>query len=64
VRVAASELHEYVSETMRALIRGRSQDPTLNGGKDILLVKSAREDGPDIADLVIGSAGPAVSRTR
>ena len=60
--VAASELHEYVSDAMRALIRGRSQNPTLTGGDDILLVTSARESGPDIADLVVASAGPAAGR--
>jgi hypothetical protein len=62
--VGATELHGYVAGAMRSLIRGRSQDPTLTGGEGIRLVKSAQEEGPDIADLVVGSAGPAATRAR
>lgn len=57
--VASAELHEYVSDTMRALIRGRSQNPTLTGSGTISLAPSAKETGPDIAEFVVGNAASA-----
>lgn len=54
--VTAGELHGYVTRAMRALVRDRRQQPTLLGEADRSLGRSAREKGPDIAEMVLGSA--------
>lgn len=51
--VTAGELHEYVSNAMQAVVRDRKQRPTLVGAEDVELVRSAKEQGPDIANLVM-----------
>ena len=55
-RITSGELHGYVSRAMRALVRDRRQRPTLVGDDDRRLVKSSREQGPDLAKFVIDSA--------
>jgi hypothetical protein len=55
-RVTNGELHDYVSRAMRALVRDRRQQPTLDGPDDFFIARSAREEGPDLADLVLESA--------
>lgn len=54
-RVSAGELHRYASKTMRAMIRGRDQTPTLIGAGDLRIARSPAESGPDIADLILQS---------
>jgi hypothetical protein len=55
-RITSGELHGYVSQAMRALVRDRRQRPTLVGEDDRRLVKSSRETGPDLAKIVVDSA--------
>jgi hypothetical protein len=55
-RVTNRELHTYVSRVMRALVRDRQQQPTFDGRNDLAIARSARERGPDLADLVLESA--------
>jgi len=55
-KVTAGELHGYVTQSMRALIRDRRQRPTLVGKADRPLGHSAREKGPDLARKVLESA--------
>jgi hypothetical protein len=55
-RITTGELHGYVTQTMRALVRDRRQRPTLVGDEGRRLVKSGREDGPDIAKYVVEAA--------
>ena len=55
-KVTAGELHGYVTQSMRALIRDRRQRPTLVGKADRPLGHSAREKGPDLAWKVLESA--------
>jgi hypothetical protein len=55
-RVTNGELHTYVSRVMRALVRDRRQQPTLDGPDNLPIARSAREQGPDLADLVLDSA--------
>ncbi|HEY5656272.1 MAG TPA: caspase family protein [Myxococcota bacterium] len=55
-RVTNGELHGYVSRVMQALVRDRHQQPTLEGPMDLAIARSAREEGPDLADLVLESA--------
>jgi hypothetical protein len=55
-RVTNAELHAYVSRTMQALLHDRHQHPTLEGPGDRAIARSAREKGPDLADLVLDSA--------
>jgi hypothetical protein len=55
-RITSGELHAYVTQAMRALVRDRRQRPSLVGKQDVRLVKSGRERGPDLATLVVGAA--------
>ncbi len=55
-RITSGELHGYVTQTMRALVRDRRQRPTLVGSDDLRIVESSREDGPDIAKYVVQSS--------
>ena len=55
-RITSGELHGYVTQTMRALVHDRSQRPTLVGDGSQQLVRSSREDGPDIAKMVVDAA--------
>ncbi len=55
--VSAGELHDYVSTAMRALVRDRKQRPTLVGGGDGSVARSARERGPDLSKLVMAASG-------
>ncbi len=55
--VTAGELHEYVSKAMRALVRDRKQRPTMVGGEDESLARSAKEKGPDLSNLVMQASG-------
>ena len=54
--VTAGELHGYVTQAMRALVRDRRQRPTLLGESDTALGRSAQERGPDLAQMVLESA--------
>jgi len=55
-RVTSGELHDYVSRTIQVAVQGRRQRPTLLGDRDRPLARSARERGPDLADLVLDTA--------
>jgi uncharacterized caspase-like protein len=54
--ITSGELHEYVTQTMRALVRDRRQRPTLVGDDNRRVAKSSRERGPDIAKFVVDNA--------
>jgi hypothetical protein len=54
-RVSAGELHDYAAKTMRSMIRGRSQTPTFVGKEKLEVGRSPEEEGPDMADLLVGS---------
>lgn len=54
-RVDAGELHDYAERTMRSTIRGRRQTPTFVGEEALRLGRSAREAGPDVAEIVVGA---------
>jgi hypothetical protein len=41
---------------MRALVRNRHQRPTLVGDEQQRFAKSSREEGPDIAKIVVEAA--------
>ena len=56
-RITSGELHGYVTQTMRALVRDRRQRPTLVGDDDRRIVESSREKGPDIAKIVVQASG-------
>ncbi len=51
-RISAGELHGYAARTMRSLIRGRKQTPTLVGEGYAELARSAKENGPDVFDML------------
>ena len=55
-RITSGELHGYVTQAMRALVRDRRQRPTLIGEDDRRLARSGREKGPDLAGFVVGAA--------
>ncbi|MCP5042188.1 MAG: hypothetical protein GY944_14270 [bacterium] len=55
--VTARELHAYVSDAMKALVRDRKQRPTMVGGGQAPLVRSAKEQGPDISQAVMAASG-------
>jgi hypothetical protein len=55
-RITSGELHGYVTQAMRALVRDRRQRPTLVGDDERRVVKSSRESGPDIAKFVVDNA--------
>lgn len=54
--ITSGELHGYVTQAMRALVRDRRQRPTLVGPDDRRVAKSGREKGPDIAKFVVEAA--------
>jgi len=55
-KVTSGELHGYVTHAMRALVRDRRQRPTLLGEAEMTFGHSSREKGPDLAQMVLGSA--------
>jgi hypothetical protein len=55
-RITSGELHGYLTQTMRALVRDRRQRPTLVGEDDRRIVESSREKGPDIARFVVDTS--------
>jgi hypothetical protein len=55
-RITSGELHDYVSRAIQVAVQGRRQRPTLLGDRDRPLARSAREKGPDLADLVLDTA--------
>jgi hypothetical protein len=52
--VTASELQSYVEKAIRMLVRDRKQRPVLIGSPDAELVRSSRETGPDLSQVVLG----------
>jgi len=63
-KVTAAELHEYVTGAMRVLVRDRTQRPSLVGDGSVNLVKSAREQGPDLSDLVVRTSASRPASVR
>ncbi len=61
-RVSAGEVHRYTKSTLRSTVRGRRQTPSLVGEAQTRLVISPREDGPDVADLLLERHAPASAR--
>jgi len=55
-RVTSGELHDYISRAIQVTVQGRRQRPTLLGDRERPLGRSAREKGPDLADLVLDTA--------
>ena len=52
-RVTIPEAMDYVSGAISTAIKGRSQHPALSGqARDLILARGAREEGPDIPDLL------------
>jgi len=52
-RVTAQELQGYVEKAIRMLVRDRKQRPALIGSPSAELVRSPREAGPDLSQLVL-----------
>lgn len=63
-RVTAQELHGYVSGAMQALVRDRKQRPTMVGEGSTVLVRSAKETGPDLSAAVMASSGKRRAASR
>ena len=63
-KITASELHEYVSTAMKALVRDRKQQPTMTGSGRIEIARSAKEAGPDLSNLVMESSTRSASTSQ
>jgi hypothetical protein len=63
-RVTAEELHGYVSGAMQALVRDRKQRPMMVGQGGVVLVRSAKETGPDLSDAVMAASGKRKAHSR
>ena len=61
-QISAGELHGYAAGGMRSLIRGRRQTPTLVGDENAELARSAKENGPDVSDILIRVRSQARTR--
>lgn len=61
--ITTSEVSRYARDAILATVKGRQQTPQLVGKGDVVLAKSAREQGPSITGVVVGPAAVAVAPT-
>jgi|GEM_PF-2750062 len=57
--IRAGAVQRYVEGAFRATVRDRSQHPTISGNEELVIGKSAGEQGPDIGEIAKASSGRA-----